>query len=299
MEWNYGRDTLRNYNVKSRDKSSLVSIVLKNCVKVALPAKNTTLQTSRIRLRRSHIMKKKSASQSAFFNLRVLTGLFLVLTGVFLGSWALASSPRKRSRGIMQPPRPSTRSSLPGLTVLSFARLASTNRKTWGRSHHDLLRRRQREAHLPMLAKLPLCPGTVAPLAYGGADVDLITGADSITHPTQSETYTSANPDNPNQIVVTYNDSRDDRPIPSTTPERRYSSDGGTTFTRLNPSPNVKWPRDNILATRLLSTTHLLALSLQFSGSTRLAVDRASVPGRLLTVGVQPGPWRLRSQRQL
>src|SRR5947199_7379146 len=29
-------------------------------------------------------MKKQSASQSAFFNLRVLTGLFLVLTGVFL-----------------------------------------------------------------------------------------------------------------------------------------------------------------------------------------------------------------------
>src|SRR4030095_13348557 len=29
-------------------------------------------------------MKKKSASQSAFFNLRLLTGLFLVLTGVFL-----------------------------------------------------------------------------------------------------------------------------------------------------------------------------------------------------------------------
>src|SRR5437868_14271144 len=29
-------------------------------------------------------MKKKSASQSAFFNLRVVTGLFLVITGVFL-----------------------------------------------------------------------------------------------------------------------------------------------------------------------------------------------------------------------
>src|SRR6266540_5588172 len=29
-------------------------------------------------------MKKKSASQSAFFNLRVLIGLFIILTGVFL-----------------------------------------------------------------------------------------------------------------------------------------------------------------------------------------------------------------------
>jgi len=30
-------------------------------------------------------MKKKSPSQSAFFNIRILAGLFLVLAGVFLG----------------------------------------------------------------------------------------------------------------------------------------------------------------------------------------------------------------------
>ena len=73
-----------------------------------------------------------------------------------------------------------------------------------------------------------------APLAYGGADVDLITGADNISHPTQSETYTLANPDNPNQIVVTYNDSRT---ASANYSGASYSSDGGTTFTRLNPSP--------------------------------------------------------------
>ena len=37
-------------------------------------------------------MKKKSASQSAFFNLRILTGLFLGLTGVFLALLALSFS---------------------------------------------------------------------------------------------------------------------------------------------------------------------------------------------------------------
>ena len=73
-----------------------------------------------------------------------------------------------------------------------------------------------------------------APLAYGGADVDLVTGADSITHPTQSETYTLANPDNPNQVVVTYNDSRT---ASANYSGASFSSDGGTTFTRLNPSP--------------------------------------------------------------
>ena len=36
-------------------------------------------------------MKKKSTSQSAFFNLRVLIGLFVVLAGVFLALLALGT----------------------------------------------------------------------------------------------------------------------------------------------------------------------------------------------------------------
>ena len=43
-----------------------------------------------------------------------------------------------------------------------------------------------------------------------------------------------ANPDNPNQIVVTYNDSRT---ASANYSGASFSSDGGTTFTRLNPSP--------------------------------------------------------------
>ena len=46
------------------------------------------------------------------------------------------------------------------------------------------------------------------PLAFGAADVDLVTGTETSPHITQSETYTTANPDNPNQVVVAYNDSR-------------------------------------------------------------------------------------------
>src|SRR5207253_9729313 len=50
-------------------------------------------------------MKKKSASQSAFFNLRVLIGLFIVLAGVFLalaglGTFsALTASNAQEQRG--------------------------------------------------------------------------------------------------------------------------------------------------------------------------------------------------------
>jgi glucose/arabinose dehydrogenase len=40
-------------------------------------------------------MKKKSASQSAFFNLRVLIGLFVVLAGVFLALFATANPPTR------------------------------------------------------------------------------------------------------------------------------------------------------------------------------------------------------------
>ena len=77
-------------------------------------------------------MKKKSASQSAFFNLRVLTGLFLVLAGVFLallgfgGFSAQAQEEKEMTRS------PSARSSLRDLTVPKFARWGSTGKKTSG-----------------------------------------------------------------------------------------------------------------------------------------------------------------------
>jgi hypothetical protein len=74
---------------------------------------------------------------------------------------------------------------------------------------------------------------TLAPSAYGGADKNLINPqTDAGTHITQSETYSLANPDNPNQIVVTYNDSRS-FPSFNNISGASVSTDGGTTFTRL------------------------------------------------------------------
>jgi hypothetical protein len=46
------------------------------------------------------------------------------------------------------------------------------------------------------------------PLALGTTDTDLITGTETPNNITQSETFAAANPDNPLQIVVAYNDSR-------------------------------------------------------------------------------------------
>src|SRR5439155_7424424 len=75
-----------------------------------------------------------------------------------------------------------------------------------------------------------------APLAYGGADVDLITGTETFPHVTQSETFSWANPDDPNQIVVAYNDSRDVSSTQFNISAISVSTDGGSTFTRVTTS---------------------------------------------------------------
>src|SRR5215510_15220183 len=52
-------------------------------------------------------MKQKSTSQCAFFNLRVLIGLFTVLTGVFLalvGFGAFSAQAQQKARIITNPP---------------------------------------------------------------------------------------------------------------------------------------------------------------------------------------------------
>jgi hypothetical protein len=72
-----------------------------------------------------------------------------------------------------------------------------------------------------------------SPLAYGANDVDLITGTESSPHITQSETFSWANPDNPNQIVVAYNDSRGAALATPNYAGASVSTDGGNTFIRV------------------------------------------------------------------
>src|SRR5712672_3908020 len=84
----------------------------------------------------------------------------------------------------------------------------------------------------------------LAPLAYGATDVDLITGAETSPNVTQSETATASNPDNPNQIVVAYNDSRGRNASPINISGASVSTDGGNTFTRLTKA-NGQSPFDN------------------------------------------------------
>src|SRR4030095_4348712 len=84
----------------------------------------------------------------------------------------------------------------------------------------------------------------MAPLVYGTTDVDLITGTETFPNVTQSETFTTANPDNPNQIVVAYNDSRGRNATPINISGGSVSTDGGATFTRLTKASGQS-PFDN------------------------------------------------------
>ena len=98
-----------------------------------------------------------------------------------------------------------------------------------------------------------------APLAYGVADVNLITGPETSPNVTQSETFTAANPDNPNQIVVAYNDSRGRNVVPINISGASVSTDGGTTFTRLTTasghSPFSNTVGDPVVLYHKLSST--------------------------------------------
>ncbi len=193
-------------------------------------------------------MKNKSASQSAparrslgeggFFNLRVLIGLSVVLVGAFLaliglgtfsGLTASSAQAQQNHKIINVPGLP------PGFDCATIHENGIDKQENF-RAGAIMIAcgEAQGGLALPYGAFSQLLHQVTAPLAYGGADVDLITGAESFPHVTQSETYTLANPDNPNQIVVTYNDSRT---ASANYSGASYSSDGGTTFTRLNPNP--------------------------------------------------------------
>jgi hypothetical protein len=190
-------------------------------------------------------MKKKSTSQSAFFNVRVLIGLFAVLTGVFLalvGFGAFSAQAQKPT--ITQSINPALLP--PGFDCAQIRALGIDKMENL-RAGAIMIACGEAQGGKPSPAAAfsqfvqNLLP---SPLAFGTTDVDLISpGPEAGTHITQSETMAAANPDNPDQIVVAYNDSRDwgtggqfiDISAAS------VSTDGGNTFVRLTAA-NGKSP---------------------------------------------------------
>src|SRR4029077_9783314 len=166
-------------------------------------------------------MKKKSTSQSAFFNLRVLVGLFIALAGVSLALLAAANPPgrgasvgRNVPAGRNAPAGPfkykvTTKSSIDPLVPPMFD---CSKIKQLGIDRQENLRagaimihcgqfkgRKSSSSHGNAFSKL--VQNLTAPLVFGSTDVDLITGTESFPNVTQSETFTTANPDDPSQVV--------------------------------------------------------------------------------------------------
>src|SRR5438552_11393465 len=178
-------------------------------------------------------MKTKSASQSAFFNLRLLVGLFVVLAGVFLallgfGVFSAKAQQNYTATMSIDPLVPAgfdcsrihelgidkQENMQAGAIMIFCGQAEGGSASSSGTSSH-------------LVQKL------LAPLAYGTTDVDLITGLETYPNITQSETFCAVNPDNANQIVVAFNDSRGRNISPINISGASVSTDGGPTFTRL------------------------------------------------------------------
>jgi hypothetical protein len=189
-------------------------------------------------------MKKNSTSQSAparcslgeggFLNLRVLIGLCVVLAGVFLallgfGTFSAQAQQYKIATQSIDPLVPAgfdcsrieelgidKQENMRAQAIMIFCGRAEGGSASPSRTFSQVVQQ--------------LLP---APLAFGAGDVNLITGTESSPNITQSETFTTVNPENPNQIVVAYNDSRGRNANPINISGASVSTDGGTSFTRL------------------------------------------------------------------
>src|SRR6476661_2879791 len=158
-------------------------------------------------------MKKKSTSKSAFFNLRVLIGLFIGTTGVSLA--LLAANPFGHSGGPAAASKPQqlqyNKSPIadnplvpPGFDCSKIHELGIDKMENFRAGAIMIFCGEAEGGSASPAGRFSqfannLLPG---PLAYGAADVDLVTRPETPPNVVQSETYSTANPDNPLQVCV-------------------------------------------------------------------------------------------------
>src|SRR5204863_3086831 len=130
-------------------------------------------------------MKKKSASRSAFFNLRVLIGLFVVLTGVFLalaGLGTFSASAFSPAKGQQKKTKILNIQDLP--PGFDCSKIHELHIDTMENLRAGLIMIACGEAQggspAPGNALVRLAQKLLpVPLAYGTADVDVITGTET------------------------------------------------------------------------------------------------------------------------
>jgi hypothetical protein len=198
----------------------------------------------------------KAHLQSAFFSLRLLIGVFVVLAGVCLALAGLgAFSALTASIAQAQHKDKIITSSTDPLVPVGF---------DCSKIHELGIDKQENFRAGAIMIACGEVPGAatsatstlgpigrffqklLAPLAYGAADVDLINHPETPPNITQSETFTWANPDNPQHVVVAYNDSRGRNFSPINISGASVSTDGGATFDRLTRA-NGQSPFDNTL----------------------------------------------------
>jgi len=183
-------------------------------------------------------MKKKSASKSAFFNLRVLIGLCIALAGISLAllgldAFAANSLPVKIRNHII------TASNDPLVPVgfdCSKIEELGINKQENFRAGAIMIACAADGGSGPMGGFFQRVTQGVKRILlplYGAGDVNLINHPETSPNITQSETFSTINPDNPQQIVVAYNDSRGRNASPINISGASVSTDGGATFDRL------------------------------------------------------------------
>jgi hypothetical protein len=192
-------------------------------------------------------MNKNNTTQSAFFNVRVVVSLCMVLAGILL---VLLS---KFSVQAQQKDSNATRSTdplVPALFDCSKIHELGIDKQENLRAGAIMIfcGEAQRGSASSAGAFSRLVEKLLRPVGFGTTDVDLITGTETFPHIDQSTTFTAGNPDNSLQIVVAYNDTRGFNASPSSGAGASVSTDGGNTFARLttatgqSPFPNSSSP---------------------------------------------------------
>src|SRR5438309_6355035 len=189
-------------------------------------------------------MKKNFTSQSAparrtlgeagFFNVRVLIGLFVILAGVLLallGFGTFSAQAQQKYRFVLNPTDPLVPA---GFDCAKIRDLGIDKQENF-RAGAIMIACGEANggSASPGGAFSQFVQQLLQPSAFGTTDVDLITGVETNPNVTQSETFTASNPDNPNQIVVAYNDPRGRNASPINISGASVSTDGGATFDRL------------------------------------------------------------------
>src|SRR5256886_14079075 len=141
-------------------------------------------------------MNKRRIGQSAFFSLRVLIGLFMVLAGVSLallgsGASSPSGSSSAKAQQKYQPPIKVIDPTLlpPGFDCSQIHELGIDRQENFRAGLIMIACGAADGGSAPNVSFVSrLWQRLFAPFVYGGTDVDLITGAETSPHVTQSET---------------------------------------------------------------------------------------------------------------